>query len=66
MEKTKLVLRYLVIGFIMYLAWLIVQPGYAKALEGIGEIGIGAIYTSVFGALTFVLKSNFETKISTD
>jgi len=63
MDKIKLGLRYIVIGFVMYLAWTIVQPGYAKELAGIGEIGIGAIYTSVFGALTFVMKSNFEQKI---
>ena len=60
MEKIKLGLRYVVILFIMYLAWIVIQPAYAQGLKDLGDIGIGAIYTSVFGALTFVLKSNFE------
>jgi len=59
-EDVKLALRYIVIGFVMYLSYTVVQPGYIKYLSGIGDIAIGAIYTSVFGALTFVMKSNFE------
>lgn len=58
----KMGTRYIVLGFFMYLAYQIVQPGYANAIKGIGEIATSAIYGSIFGALTFILKSHFETK----
>jgi hypothetical protein len=47
----------------MYLSYDITRPDYANSIKDIGEIATSAIYTSVFGALTFVIKSHFETKI---
>jgi hypothetical protein len=65
MERSdiKLGARYIVLGFIMVLAYQIVQPEYANMVKDIGEIATSAIYGSVFGALTFVIKSHFDTKI---
>ena len=62
-ETVKLGSRYIVLTFFMYLAYTIVQPVYANSIKDIGEIATSAIYTSVFGALTFILKSHFETKV---
>lgn len=58
--------RYVVLVFFMYLAWYIVSPAFANAIKDIGEIATSAIYGSVFGGLTLILKSHFETKISND
>ncbi len=62
MDKIKLLARYIVLGYFMYLAYLLIQPDYANKIKDVGEIAISAIYGSVFGALTFVIKSHFETK----
>jgi len=62
----KLIARYLVLVFFMYLANMIVQPGYANSIKDIGEIAVSAIYTSVFGVLGWVVKSNWSTAPSKD
>ena len=62
--NVKLFARYVVLGYFMYLAWELVQPDYANQIKDIGEIATSAIYGSVFGALTFIIKSHFETKVS--
>ena len=62
----KLLVRYVVLGYFMYLAYDLVQPEYANKIKDIGEIATSAIYGSVFGALTFIIKSHFETKVSND
>jgi len=59
----KLLARYIVLGYFMYLAYELIQPEYANKIKDIGEIATSAIYGSVFGALTFVIKSHFETKV---
>jgi len=40
----KLIARYLVIGYLGYLAWFILQPQFIAEVKGMGDIGIGAIY----------------------
>ncbi len=62
-EDIKLSARYLVLGFIMYMAWYIIQPNYATEIKDIGEIAIAAIYGSVFGALTLAISKHFDTTI---
>ena len=62
-SKIKLTARYVVLGFFMYLAYTMVQPGYANAIAKVGEIATSAMYGSVFGALTLIIKSHFETKV---
>jgi len=63
MYKVKMAARYVVLGFFLYLAYDITRASYAVEIQSVGEIAVGAIYTSVFGALTFIMKSHFETKV---
>ena len=65
-ENIKMLARYIVLAFFMYLAYDITRADYANEIKEIGEIATGAIYTSVFGALTFIIKSHMETKVSKD
>lgn len=55
----KLVARYAVIAFFMYLSWFTLQPSFIRDIKGLGDIGIGAIYTSVLGSLAYIIKSNW-------
>lgn len=57
----KVIVRYLVIVYFMYLAWVMTRPEYLQQIKDVGEIAIGAIYTSVFGVLGWVVKSNWST-----
>jgi len=57
----KVVVRYIIIGFFMYLAWDITRPAYIQQMKGIGEVAIASVYTSVFGVLGWVVKSNWGT-----
>ena len=59
----KLAVRYIVLIFFMYLAWYTTSPGYLKEIKEMPEFVLMTINGSIFGALTFVLKSHFETKI---
>ena len=59
-------MRYIVLWFFMYLAYDITRSGYANSIKDVGEIAVGTIYGSVFGALTLVLKGHFETKVESD
>jgi len=63
MDNVKLIARYIVLVYFMYLAHKLVTPEYANSIKDVGEIAVGAIYGSVFGALTFIIKSHFEYKI---
>jgi len=57
----KIVVRYVVIAFFLYLAYDITRPEYVQQMKGIGEIAVGTIYTSVFGVLGWIVKTNWET-----
>jgi hypothetical protein len=63
MNKTdiKIVVRYIIIFFFMYLAWNITRPEYVQQIKDIGEVAIASVYTSVFGVLGWVVKSNWST-----
>ena len=62
-ENIKLTARYIVLSYFIYLAYILVQSDYANSIKDIGEVATSAIYGSVFGALTFIIKSHFETKV---
>ena len=62
-ENIKLGARYVVLMFFMYLSWLIVSPEWIKNVKGLDPMTINVIVGAVFGALTLVIKSHFETKI---
>lgn len=59
----KLGVRYIVLIFFMYLAWYTTSPSYLKEIKEMPEFVLMTINGSIFGALTLVLKSHFETKI---
>lgn len=63
--KIKITARYIILAFFMYLTYYITRTEYVIAIKDIGEVAVSAIYVSVFGALTLVLKSHMKTKIST-
>ena len=63
-QEFKLSIRYLILMFFIYLVYKITTPEWILSIKGFSEAGIGLIYTSVFGALTFILKAHFETKVS--
>ena len=65
-KKIKIYARYVLLLFFMLLAYTIIQPEYVVKIKDVGEIATASIYTSVFGALTFILKSHFETKVEKD
>jgi multisubunit Na+/H+ antiporter MnhF subunit len=61
--NVKLGARYVVLAFFMYLAWLIVSPEWINNVKGIDAMTLNVIVGAVFGALTLILKSHFETKV---
>ena len=62
----KLIPRYAVIAFFCYLSWFILQPTFIANVKGMGDIGIGAIYTSILGALAYMAKTNWSTAPTKD
>jgi len=62
----KIAGRYVVIAFFMYLSWFILQPQFIKDIKGLGDIGIGAIYTSVLGSIAYIIKTNWSTAPSSE
>lgn len=62
----KIILRYIIIVFFLYLAWNITRPEYLQQIKDVGEIAVGAIYTSIFGVLGWVVKSNWSTSPNKD
>jgi len=57
----KIAVRYTIIVFFIYLAWNMTRPEYLQQIKEVGEVAVGAIYTSVFGVLGWVVKSNWST-----
>lgn len=62
----KLAIRYLVLTFLGWMAYVVVTPEYLLQIKEVGEVITSAVIVSVFGALTLVLKANFETKTSNE
>jgi len=60
-NNIKLLARYLTIIFFGYLSWFILQPEFINNIKGMGDIGIGAIYTSVLGSIAYIVKTNWST-----
>ncbi len=62
-KDIKLAMRYVVLGCAMYMAWFVIQPGYAVSIKDIGEVPIAAIYASVFGCVTLLINKSMATKV---
>ena len=65
-DNIKLVARYVVLAFFMGLAYKITDAEYAAKIKDVGEIATSAIYGSVFGAITLVIRAHFAENISKD
>ena len=61
--KIKLTARYVVLSFIMYLAYIVTSAEYIVKMKGVDPMTLNVVVGAVFGALTLVIKSHFETKI---
>jgi hypothetical protein len=62
-ESIKLVVRYIIIGFIMYLAYMVTSIEYINAL-GENKVGVLQVATgSVFGSLSMILGFHFNSKV---
>jgi len=59
----KLIMRYVTVVFFLYLAWYILQPKFLTSVKDIGDIGIGAIYTSILGSAAWIIKANWSTSM---
>lgn len=65
-KDLKLSIRYITLLFFMVLAYDITRPEWLNKVKDLDPMTISVIFGSVFGALTMVLKSHFETKIGDD
>lgn len=53
--------RYVVIICNMYFSWFILQPSFINSIKELGDLGIGAIYTSILGSLAYIVRVNWST-----
>lgn len=60
-QDVKIVVRYIIIFFFIYLAWDITRPEYLQQIKDLGDIAASSVYGSVFGVLGWVVKSNWST-----
>jgi len=60
--KMKLVMRYILIGFMMYLSWMILQPEWLNAVK-IKASTYNVIVGATLGVLGWIVKEHFGTKI---
>ena len=58
----KLIARYIVIGFIMYLAYRVTSVEWLNTVR-IDTTNLNIIIGAIFGGLTLVLQGHFITKI---
>jgi hypothetical protein len=65
-QDIKIAVRYAIILYFCYLAWDVTRPEYLQEIKSVGEIAVGAIYTSIFGVLGWIVKSNWSTTPSED
>jgi len=57
----KLIVRYIIISILFYIGWVIIDPKWINSYQ-YKEVSM-AIIAATWGALTFVIKSMFGTKI---
>lgn len=62
-KDIKLVARYVILVYLMYLCHYVIQPETIELFKGIPDIVGSAIIASPYAALTLVLKAHFDSKI---
>ena len=60
--ELKLLSRYVVLGFIMYLAYMVTSIDYVNAFEG-KDTTLQIVVGAIFGAMTLVLNAHFANKV---
>lgn len=60
-QDVKIVVRYIIIFFFIYLAWDITRPEYLQQIKDLSGIAASSVYGSVFAVLGWVVKSNWST-----
>ena len=63
MYNIKIGARYALLLFFVWLAYDITRPEWVNAVGQLDSTVHSVIYGSVFGALTWIVKSHFETKV---
>jgi len=56
----KLIIRYLVIMYLLYLATKIIQPEWLNSVDYLSGTALSVLVGSVYGALGLVLKAHFK------
>ena len=62
-KSVKLGTRYLIIGFVCYLAYLVTSAEYLSQVSKLPEWTLNTIVGVVFGALTLIIKFHFDKKV---
>lgn len=63
MKDIKLFVRYGIIAFVVYLAWVVVSPTYIATFTDSTVNVLQVIVGSVFAALTIILRYHFKESI---
>ena len=63
MKPIKLTVRYLIIAFIMYLAYRVTSPEYLADVQEINSTTMNIVVGAIFGALTLVINSHMAKKV---
>jgi len=61
--RLKLLARYILIAFMMYLSWYILQPEWLNSVK-ISESTYNVIVGATLGVLGWIVKEHFRTKVS--
>ena len=62
----KLIARYVVLGFIMYLAYTVSSAEFITQVKDVDPMTLNVIVGAVFAALTLSIKSHFTESIDKD
>lgn len=64
-ELLKITARYIIIMFVMYLAYKVTSLEYVNGFKS-KDFALNTIIASVFAALTLIIKYHFQTKVDDD
>ena len=62
----KLFTRLVIIGYVIYITYMVLDPVYIKTVDDINKSLMQVIIVTVFSALTLILNWHFSKKISGD
>lgn len=65
-KNLKLAIRYIILGFILYLAAMVTSIEYINSFEDSKDGVLQVIIGAIFGALTMILNFHFNSKVDKD